>query len=90
MKTRDIYTAAVKAYGKDHQLVVCMEEMAELTKELSKVIRGRGNTNHVSEEIADVEITLEQLRVIFNNRSEVDCIKAEKLARLADRLEVSR
>jgi len=61
-----------------------------LTKELSKVIRGRGNTNHISEEIADVEIMLEQLRVIFNNRSEVDCIKAEKLTRLADRLEVSR
>jgi len=37
-----------------------------------------------------VEIMLEQLRVIFNNRSEVDCIKAEKLTRLADRLEVSR
>lgn len=36
MKTRDIYTAAVKKCGKEHQLVLCMEEMAELTKELSK------------------------------------------------------
>ena len=29
MKTRDIYTAAVKKCGKEHQLVLCMEEMAE-------------------------------------------------------------
>ena len=40
MKTRDIYTAAVKKCGKEHQLVLCMEEMAELTKELSKNMRG--------------------------------------------------
>ena len=31
---------AVEAYGKEHQLIICMEEMAELTKELSKNLRG--------------------------------------------------
>ena len=64
MKTRDIYTAAVKKCGKEHQLVLCMEEMA------------------------DVEIMLEQLRIIYGNRSEVDTIKAKKLLRLSERLEV--
>ena len=64
MKTRDIYTAAVKKCGKEHQLVLCMEEMA------------------------DVEIMLEQLRIIYGNRSEIDTIKAEKLLRLSERLEV--
>lgn len=64
MKTRDIYTAAVKKCGKEHQLVLCMEEMA------------------------DVEIMLEQLRIIYGNRSEVDTIKVEKLLRLSERLEV--
>ena len=88
MRTRDIYTAAVKKYGKEHQLVLCMEEMAELTKELSKNMRGSKNITNISEEIADVEIMLEQLRVIFGNRSEVDTIKAEKLLRLADRVEM--
>lgn len=88
MRTRDIYTAAVKKYGKEHQLVLCMEEMAELTKELSKNMRGSKNTTNISEEMADVEIMLEQLRVIFGNRSEVDTIKAEKLLRLADRVEM--
>lgn len=83
MKTRDIYTAAVKKCGKEHQLVLCMEEMAELTKELSKNMRGFKNTK-----MADVEIMLEQLRIIYGNRSEVDTIKAEKLLRLSERLEV--
>lgn len=88
MKTRDIYTAAVKKCGKEHQLVLCMEEMAELTKELSKNMRGFKNTTNISEEMADVEIMLEQLRVIYGNRSEVDTIKAEKLLCLSERLEV--
>jgi len=88
MRPRDIYSAAVKKYGKDPQLIICMEEMAELTKELSKNIRGAKNVTSISEEMADVEIMLEQLRVIFGNRSEVDTIKADKLLRLADRLEV--
>lgn len=88
MRTRDIYTAAVKKFGKEHQLVLCMEEMAELTKELSKNMRGSKNITNISEKMADVEIMLEQLRVIFGNRSEVDTIKAEKLLRLADRVEM--
>ena len=88
MKTRDIYTAVVKKCGKEHQLVLCMEEMAELTKELSKNMRGFKNTTNISEEMADVEIMLEQLRIIYGNRSEVDTIKAEKLLRLSERLEV--
>lgn len=88
MRTRDIYTTAVKKFGKEHQLVLCMEEMAELTKELSKNMRGSKNITNISEEMADVEIMLEQLRVIFGNRSEVDTIKAEKLLRLADRVEM--
>lgn len=63
MKTGDLYAAAVKKYGKISQLIMCMEE------------------------IADVEIMLEQLRVIYHNRSEVDTIKADKLRRLAYRME---
>lgn len=87
MKTGDLYAAAVKKYGKISQLIMCMEEMAELTKEISKSIRGVDNSSAISEEIADVEIMLEQLRVIYQNRSEVDTIKADKLRRLAYRME---
>ena len=40
----------------------------------------------LAEEIADVEIMLEQLKVIFRNRALVDRIRANKLVRLSDRI----
>lgn len=82
----DIYSEAVRVYGKQSQLIMAMEEMAELTKELSKNIRGQRNTEAISEEMADVEIMLEQLKVIYGNRAAVDRVKCAKLDRLAVRL----
>ena len=83
---RDTYSEAVRTYGKQSQLIMAMGEMAELTKELSKNIRGAKNTSAISEEMADVEIMLEQLKIIFGNRSEVDRVRCEKLDRLIVRL----
>ena len=80
------YAEAVRTYGKQSQLVMAMEEMSELTKELSKNLRGADNTEALAEEIADVEIMLEQLKIIFRNRAMVDRIRAEKLVRLSDRI----
>ena len=80
---RDTYRAAVETYGKTSQLVMAMEEMSELTKELSKNMRGHNNIPDISEEMADVEIMLEQLKVIFGNRAEVDRYRADKITRLA-------
>lgn len=82
----DTYAEAVRAYGKQSQLVMAMEEMSELTKELSKNLRGADNSKALAEEIADVEIMLEQLKVIFRNRALVDRIRAGKLVRLSDRI----
>ena len=83
---RNTYSEAVSTYGKQSQLVMAMEEMSELTKELSKNIRGEKNVSAISEEIADVEIMLEQLKVIYGNRAEVDRVRGEKLDRLFLRL----
>lgn len=83
---RNTYSAAVRIYGKQSQLIMAMEEMSELTKELSKNIRGENNVSAISEEIADVEIMLEQLKVIYGNRAEVDRVRGEKLERLFIRL----
>ena len=51
----------IKFYGYDLQRMVAIEEMSELTKELSKQKRGKGDREHVIEEIADVYICLEML-----------------------------
>lgn len=73
---------AVEAYGKEHQLIICMEEMAELTKNL----RGRRNLQDISEEVADVEIMLEQVKAIFDLKEEVSEAKEAKLLRLQKRI----
>lgn len=81
-----VYQRAVEAYGKEHQLIICMEEMAELTKELSKNLRGHNNLQEIAEEVADVEIMLEQVKVIFDLKEEVSEAKEAKLLRLQKRI----
>lgn len=75
---------AVEAFGKEHQLIICMEEMAELTKELTKHLRGRDNIPQIAEEVADVEIMLEQLKILFDLRDAVADAKEAKLIRLQE------
>ena len=48
------------------QLVVAIEEMSELIKEISKNMRGKSNKASLIEEIADVHIMLWQLLYIYN------------------------
>ena len=84
---RNTYEEAARHYGSVSQFFMAMEEMAELMKELSKNVRGQRNVSAISEELADVEIMLEQLKVIFGNRAEVDVFKGNKLCRLAIDLE---
>lgn len=56
---------AIEKYGPEHQTIVAIEELSELQKELTKALRGKLNEQHLMEEIADVEIMLEQIRMIY-------------------------
>ncbi|MCU9808349.1 hypothetical protein LEQ06_09335 [Paraclostridium sp. AKS46] len=47
-------------------LVVAMEELSELQKEISKALRDRADINNITEEIADVEIVIEKLKKQLN------------------------
>ncbi|WP_290063422.1 hypothetical protein [Paraclostridium bifermentans] len=47
-------------------LVVAMEELSELQKEISKALRDKSDINHITEEIADVEVVIEKLKKQFN------------------------
>ena len=53
------------AFRKDEQTVVAIEEMAELTKELCKAQRGKENKEELTEELADVIIMLEQIKIYY-------------------------
>ena len=79
---------AIAHYGKLNQLDVCIEEMAELTKEIVKNKRGENNRDHIVEEIADVYIMLEQLELIFDvDVREVIDVRKAKLERLERRIQ---
>jgi hypothetical protein len=82
---QDIYKRLEKQHGRNHQLAVAIEEMAELTKEISKLLREDSYTNSkkICEEIADVTIVLEQCQRFFDPDNRViDFIIDFKLKRL--------
>lgn len=87
-----LLTRAVKTYGQDAQMDMAVEEMAELTKALCKVKRAAPGcetaaaVSNVFEEIADVQIMLDQLRIIFGG-STMD-IEEAKIVRLKGRLDL--
>ena len=81
-----IYRKAFDRFGKVNQITVAIEELSELQKELCKVLRGNMNIENVVEEIADVEIMIEQLRIMFNADRDIDKVKAQKIDRLKCRM----
>lgn len=84
---RNIYERALKAWGKESQADISVEECAELIFTLRKLERGQLDTQALVTEIADVEIALRQLRVIYGIPWPVIDVEIEKkLARLDERL----
>lgn len=66
----------VEHFGKTEQMVKAKEELIELLAALN-----RNDTDNIIEEIADVEIMLEQLKYIYSCASLVELIKKLKVAR---------
>lgn len=86
MTEQEIYKAAIDKYGANQQMMVAIEEMAELTKELCKNIRGRKNKENIAEEIADVQIMLEQMKLLHDCGTAVCFWMDEKIQRLEKRV----
>lgn len=62
----NIYKDALERWGKVSQIRQAQEEVAELFVALNHYRRGRGNEDEVLEEIAGVEILLNQLKLFFS------------------------
>lgn len=84
MCENDILIAAVKTFGGRAQEEVAVEECAELIQAITHKHRGRAH--NIAEEIADVEIMLQQLKIINNCSVAVDLIHKQKIERLYKRL----
>lgn len=83
----EICKRAIEVYGAESQMLMCIEEMSELTKELCKEHRGKGVKSSIAEEIADVQITLAQMIMLFDISDDVQCFRQIKLDRLRKRME---
>jgi len=65
-QTKQVIAEVLKIKGKNFAVLCAVEEMAELTKNLLKDInRGKDNMDGIFEEICDVVITLEYLKIIY-------------------------
>lgn len=70
---------ALHTWGEQAQMMMVVEEMSELMKEILKnVNRGKDNLAEIIEETADVEIMLEQLKENYQIADEVEAYKSEK------------
>ena len=85
---KELICRLIGKYSWQGQVILCVEEMAELQKELIKNLRGKNNETCIAEEIADVEIMLEQLRYIFGDiDSKIKEYKEIKIERIKKILE---
>ena len=82
----EVYLKAIWKFGTSLQLLVAVEELSELQKELCKVLRGEGNSEALAEEMADVTIMMEQLRLIFGVDDEVCEAMDAKIERLKEKV----
>ena len=86
---RKTFCAALSRYGAQAQITMAFEEMAELQDVLCKFLRGRvdGDTlADIAEEIADVGIMLDQMKIEFQIEDAVEEQRAYKVQRLRERI----
>lgn len=90
----NVYKEAIKKWGHHLQIIMVIEECAELQKQCTKILRLGDKPPHprqlefLAEEIADVEIMIEQLKVMFFDQNKiVDDFKDQKLKRLELRIQ---
>lgn len=86
MNDRKVFETALKTWGAHAQTIMVFEEMSELQKELCKNYRGKDNVEQIAEEIADVQIMLEQMIIIYNCDEDVKEYRRRKVERLKIRL----
>ena len=61
---KEFFELLIEEYG-DKQVIVAIEELSELQKELCKYLRGKTNIDNVIEEMADVYIMFQQMQLFF-------------------------
>lgn len=82
-----VFRQALEKFGWEAQRLVLLEEMAELQDAVCKEVRERDVAEHIAEEVADVEIMLEQVKLHFGVEEIAREIRGEKIKRLRGRVD---
>ena len=78
-----ILRKAINTFGGNNQIIKTIEELGELETALARYFdRNKADNDNICEEIADVEIMLEQLKMIFDSKT-IKRYKEIKLNRLS-------
>lgn len=88
---RDILELAISTFGKENQINKAIEESCELGAVLAKrtCVFNPSTNEQIISEIADMQIMLEQLKMIFDDGQLFDKTVQKKLLRLGFRLKNS-
>jgi len=90
MELTEVYRKALDKWGIDAQVLMLAEEAAELSVAAAKLLRHHDleSVQRLAEEIADVQIMIEQMCVASDNLGAmIEEWKLGKIARLKKRLE---
>lgn len=91
MKWKDALLKIAKHYGYKEQLGQLQEECGELIVAAHKQAKKEGGdwliSDNFIEEVADVEIMIEQLKLLFKIQEPVEGIKTAKICRQLERID---
>ena len=63
---RSVFNRVIAKFGVEHQVSLIMEECSELILAISHYRRGRVKSDAIMEEVVDMTIMLEQVRLIYD------------------------
>lgn len=102
MTAKETMQLAIDSYGRVNQVIKTVEELSELSQALCKSLirlnytkekisleddsKSVDNVDNIFEEMADVEIMLEQCKMMFQCDEKVNKWKQKKIERLEKRL----
>lgn len=77
---------SIQKNGPEIKKIIAMEEMAELTQQISKDLRGQLDRDHLIEEYADVMICMQMLKLIHHmSDGEINAVIEAKIGRQMQR-----
>lgn len=84
----DILKKSIEYNGTETELAIIMEELSELIQQVSKRYRGKNYAMHLLEEMADVYICLDELKLMAGiTDHDIEAAKSVKFERIRDSIQ---